>query len=216
MQIRALARITLAPLVETLPCLGAVQISLLEEPHIDFSVHVFGSWDLMLLPILRDAVKVVAMKVGNVLRSTPCGGQTVSAAELSCLEYPMWKGNVRCRAPFPDRYSFAFSRDTLYGAWSLLGVQMKGRSITSPHGHAHPFPCLCCEQLQVTDTSLERVHLCLLQVLGDLLVYPNRMSFDIMPGGGKPPDPVGLLVIKVKSVSNIKGGGDLFSKVRGS
>jgi hypothetical protein len=56
----------------------------------------------------------------------------------------------------------------------------------------------------------------LLQVLGDLLVYPNRMSFDIMPGGGKPPDPVGLLVIKVKSVSNIKGGGDLFSKVRGS
>ena len=50
--------------------------------------------------------------------------------------------------------------------------------------------------------------------LGDLLCYPNRMAFDIMPGGGKPPEPKGLLVVKVKAVTNIKGGGDLFSKVR--
>ena len=45
-------------------------------------------------------------------------------------------------------------------------------------------------------------------------MYPNRMSFDIMPGGGKPPEPVGMLVIKVKKVTDIHGGGDLFSKVR--
>ena len=55
---------------------------------------------------------------------------------------------------------------------------------------------------------------CWLQVLGDLLCYPNRMAFDIMPGGGKAPEPKGLLVVKVKAVSNIKGGGDLFSKAR--
>ena len=54
---------------------------------------------------------------------------------------------------------------------------------------------------------------CLVQVLGDLLVYPNRMSFDIMENGGKAPEPVGLLVCKVKAVTNLKGGGDLFSKV---
>lgn len=54
---------------------------------------------------------------------------------------------------------------------------------------------------------------CWVQVLGDLLVYPNRMSFDIMEGGGKAPEPVGLLVCKVKAVTNLKGGGDLFSKV---
>ena len=29
---------------------------------------------------------------------------------------------------------------------------------------------------------------CWVQVLGDLLVYPNRMSFDIVEGGGKAPD----------------------------
>jgi hypothetical protein len=46
-----------------------------------------------------------------------------------------------------------------------------------------------------------------------MIVYPNRMSFDIMPGGGKPPEPVGMLVIKVKKVTDIHGGGDLFSKV---
>ena len=55
---------------------------------------------------------------------------------------------------------------------------------------------------------------CWLQVLGDLLCYPNRMAFDIMPGGGKAPEPKGLLVVKVKAVSNIRGGGDLFSKAR--
>lgn len=55
---------------------------------------------------------------------------------------------------------------------------------------------------------------CWAQVLGDLMIYPNRMSFDIMEGGGKAPEPQGLLVVKVKAVSNIKGGGDLFSKVR--
>lgn len=56
------------------------------------------------------------------------------------------------------------------------------------------------------------LHVCL-QVLGDMIVYPNRMTFDIMPGGGKPPEPIGMLVVKVQNISDIHGGGDLFSKV---
>ena len=63
LQIRGLARITLAPLVDTLPCMGAVQISLLEDPYIDFSISLFGSLDLMLLPGLKDVVNLVAKKV---------------------------------------------------------------------------------------------------------------------------------------------------------
>jgi hypothetical protein len=47
-----------------------------------------------------------------------------------------------------------------------------------------------------------------------MLVYPNRMTFDIMPNGGNPPEPTGMLVLRVKSVSDIKGKQDLFSKVR--
>ena len=43
--------------------MGAVQISLLEEPYIDFSISLFGSLDLMLLPGLKDAVNLVAKKV---------------------------------------------------------------------------------------------------------------------------------------------------------
>ena len=46
-----------------------------------------------------------------------------------------------------------------------------------------------------------------------MLVYPNRMTFDIMPNGGNPPDPTGMLVLRIKSVSDIKGGSDWFSKV---
>ena len=43
--------------------MGAVQISLLEDPYIDFSISLFGSLDLMLLPGLKDAVNLVAKKV---------------------------------------------------------------------------------------------------------------------------------------------------------
>lgn len=35
-----------------------------------------------------------------------------------------------------------------------------------------------------------------LQVIGDMVQYPNKMTFDIMEGGGVPPPPVGLLQIK--------------------
>ena len=55
--------------------------------------------------------------------------------------------------------------------------------------------------------------LCGAQVVGDLLQYPNKMSFDIMDGGGVPPPPIGMLQVKVKSVKNITAGGDLLSKV---
>ena len=49
--------------MDTLPCMGAVQISLLEEPYIDFSISLFGSLDLMLLPGLKDDVNLVAKMV---------------------------------------------------------------------------------------------------------------------------------------------------------
>ena len=39
-----------------------------------------------------------------------------------------------------------------------------------------------------------------------MLVYPNRMSFDIMPNGGQPPTPKGLLHIKVLDVDVASGG----------
>ena len=44
------------------------------------------------------------------------------------------------------------------------------------------------------------------QVLGSMLVYPNRMSFDIMPNGGQPPTPMGLLHIRVVDVDVASGG----------
>jgi Ca2+-dependent lipid-binding protein len=54
-QVRADARITIAPLVDTLPCLGAVTISLLDPPHLDVSLSVIGGLDLMILPGIREA-----------------------------------------------------------------------------------------------------------------------------------------------------------------
>ncbi|KAK9825678.1 hypothetical protein WJX81_002318 [Elliptochloris bilobata] len=104
-QMRATARVTLAPLVESLPCLGAVTITLLEEPYVDLSLALIGGLDLMQLPGVRDGA--------------------------------------------------------LYAAQT---------------------------------------------VLGSMLVYPNRMSFDIMPNGGNPPAPLGLLHIRVVDVDVSSGG----------
>lgn len=51
---KVLARSTLRPLVDTLPCMGAVTISLTETPHLDFSLYLFSKFDLMLLPGVRN------------------------------------------------------------------------------------------------------------------------------------------------------------------
>jgi len=44
------------------------------------------------------------------------------------------------------------------------------------------------------------------QVLGSMLVYPNRMNFEIMPNGGQPPVPVGMLRIRVVDTDMSSGG----------
>ena len=51
------------------------------------------------------------------------------------------------------------------------------------------------------------------QVMGDMLLYPNSMSFDIMEGGGIQPPPKGVLQVTVVRVPKLSGGGDLLSKV---
>lgn len=51
-----------------------------------------------------------------------------------------------------------------------------------------------------------------LQALGTMLIYPNSMSFDIMEGGGVPPPPQGMLLIKVLRGSGLKGK-ELTSKI---
>jgi Ca2+-dependent lipid-binding protein len=52
------------PLVETLPCLGGVTLSLLETPHFNMDIRIADSWDLMALPLVPSlvgtAIKVVA------------------------------------------------------------------------------------------------------------------------------------------------------------
>lgn len=97
LQIRGLARITLAPLTDTLPCLGAVQISLLEEPYIDFSISLFGSLDLMLLPILKDAVNIAANKVRNMSHASA----TLDRQVRSKVKWVCYSRHTPLHAPQP-------------------------------------------------------------------------------------------------------------------
>ena len=66
---RAVSRITLSPIVETLPCVGGVSISLLEAPHFDAAFSLIGPFDLLSLPIVHEifqyAVRVRSYWIGN-------------------------------------------------------------------------------------------------------------------------------------------------------
>lgn len=67
-QLKARARITLKPLVETIPCLGAVTISLLEVPTVDLALMVINHMDIMALPGLNLAVNLgLKMALGTML-----------------------------------------------------------------------------------------------------------------------------------------------------
>eukprot|EP00210_Caulerpa_lentillifera_P009648 g9204.t1 len=54
--LHAIARITIRPLVETLPCLGALHISLLAPPYLDLTLNLINGIDLMALPGIKEAV----------------------------------------------------------------------------------------------------------------------------------------------------------------
>ncbi len=49
--------------MDTLPCLGAVTITLLDEPYVDLSLALIGGLDLMQLPGVRDAALYAAQTV---------------------------------------------------------------------------------------------------------------------------------------------------------
>lgn len=65
-QLHAVARITVRPLVETLPCLGAVHISLLDPPHVDMAVMLINQIDLMALPGVKELVNGIMQVCSSV------------------------------------------------------------------------------------------------------------------------------------------------------
>ncbi|MEW5299187.1 MAG: hypothetical protein WDW36_002226 [Sanguina aurantia] len=67
LQFKVLARVTLRPLVETLPCLGGVTFTLLEVPFVDFSLKVVQGVDLLSLPLVPQAISY-AVQASMLLR----------------------------------------------------------------------------------------------------------------------------------------------------
>ena len=113
MQLKARARITLKPLVETIPCLGAVNISLLEVPTVDLALSIINSLDLMAIPGLNLAVNL-GLKMVSFLPWLSCFCNSVS------LNHPTQEGlqngsvNLYCapaceKGPYSLSYSWVFA-----------------------------------------------------------------------------------------------------------
>ncbi|GAA0144047.1 hypothetical protein Leryth_009752 [Lithospermum erythrorhizon] len=69
-QVFAAPRITLKPLVPTIPCFGNIVVSLMEKPHIDFGVKLLGG-DVMAIPGLYRFVQETIKKQISVLCMWP-------------------------------------------------------------------------------------------------------------------------------------------------
>lgn len=66
-QFKVLARVTLTPLVDTIPCIGGVTISLLEIPHVDFKLRLFNGPDVMAFPGVKEVTRgVISWVVSQV------------------------------------------------------------------------------------------------------------------------------------------------------
>ncbi len=61
---KSTARVTLAPLVEALPCIGGVTLTLMGPPVMNFKLFLFGGIDLMALPGVSGAVDAVTAVSG--------------------------------------------------------------------------------------------------------------------------------------------------------
>ncbi len=55
-----MSRITLSPIVETLPCVGGVSVTLLESPYFDACFSLINHYDILALPIIHDGVQFAA------------------------------------------------------------------------------------------------------------------------------------------------------------
>jgi Ca2+-dependent lipid-binding protein len=61
LQVFALPRITLKPLVPTFPCFAKILVSLMEKPHVDFGLKLLGA-DIMAIPGLYRFVQETIKK----------------------------------------------------------------------------------------------------------------------------------------------------------
>ena len=71
LSVKAEARVTLKPLVDVIPCIGGVTISLLKVPQVDLSLCLFRGVDLMALPIIKDAIKTAIKMVTETIVVLP-------------------------------------------------------------------------------------------------------------------------------------------------
>uniref|UniRef100_A0A0E0C9I3 Synaptotagmin n=1 Tax=Oryza meridionalis TaxID=40149 RepID=A0A0E0C9I3_9ORYZ len=73
LQVFASPRITLKPLVATIPCFAKILVSLMEKPHVDFGLKLLGA-DVMAIPILYSFVQeTIKKQVASIASKRPVG-----------------------------------------------------------------------------------------------------------------------------------------------
>uniref|UniRef100_A0A0E0JQB9 Synaptotagmin n=2 Tax=Oryza punctata TaxID=4537 RepID=A0A0E0JQB9_ORYPU len=73
LQVFASPRITLKPLVATIPCFAKILVSLMEKPHVDFGLKLLGA-DVMAIPILyRFVQETIKKQVVSIASKRPVG-----------------------------------------------------------------------------------------------------------------------------------------------
>ena len=73
LQLQGLARMTLRPLTDVLPCIGAITVTLMEAAYLDFSLHLLDSFDIMQVPGIKQGVAYAMERVRPFMGSMRSG-----------------------------------------------------------------------------------------------------------------------------------------------
>ena len=85
LQLQGLARMTLRPLTDVLPCIGAITVTLMETPYLDFSLHILESFDIMQIPGIKQGVNY-AMERVSPPQLCAAGGSEAACPRAVCRE----------------------------------------------------------------------------------------------------------------------------------
>jgi hypothetical protein len=98
LQLDCVARVTMRPLVDKLPCIGAISISLTQSPFVDLTLKLINNWDILSLPFVHDAV-LMGTKIGAEPVRAPAACMQLRSAARRPLLRCMHATVERCPAP---------------------------------------------------------------------------------------------------------------------
>ncbi|MQM11634.1 hypothetical protein Taro_044540 [Colocasia esculenta] len=199
LQVFALPRITLKPLVPSFPCFAKILVSLMEKPHVDFGLKLLGA-DVMAIPGLY---RVVQVQGGGSYKLLACRSEALQCLE-ACLPdqgiappEPVGVGEKGLQRVVDVPWSSFVKKD-----WARLGAcgvaEVRG---AGPDKYSEGWPVKFWWIRQLHDGSFLEI---IKDQVANMYLWPKTLEVPIMDPSKAQKKPVGILHVKVVRALNLK------------